>query len=238
MRKIINPCRYVVGNRNVNAFCLIKYEGGNLSISGVVGHTRNGGCFGSCGQCVDEIASGSPTKEWDKEMLDKFCDIWRKWHLNDMRAYCNHMKELGWLEQFDEEVEVKKWDIKADILKKRREVEEKVIEYLKAGKTFTPTPEEVQMANLKLSVTTYNDEPLEYPGFYEFKEKDCLGYYNLKKEKRRQLSIKETELGFIGKKCPVCGHKYGSSWLKEEVPEDVIDFLKSLPVSKIEPAWI
>lgn len=32
----------------------------------------------------------------------------------------------------------------------------------------------------------------------------------------------------IGKACPVCGYKYGSAWLHEPLPEDVIDFIKSL----------
>jgi hypothetical protein len=34
------------------------------------------------------------------------------------------------------------------------------------------------------------------------------------------------------------GYKYGSAWLKEEVPQDIIQWLFSLPVSKVQPAWI
>ena len=36
---------------------------------------------------VDEIRNGSPTDEWTTEMLNKLCDIWDRWHLNDMRPY-------------------------------------------------------------------------------------------------------------------------------------------------------
>lgn len=33
-------------------------------------------------------------------------------------------------------------------------------------------------------------------------------------------------------------YKYGHSWLKEEVPSEIIDWLFNLPTSKEEPAWI
>ena len=34
--------------------------------------------------------------------------------------------------------------------------------------------------------------------------------------------------GLLCKPCEVCGYKYGSAWLKEEVPADVLDYLKTL----------
>ena len=34
------------------------------------------------------------------------------------------------------------------------------------------------------------------------------------------------------------GHKYGSQWLYESVPDDVLEFLMSLPVTKVTPAWV
>lgn len=42
----------------------------------------------------------------------------------------------------------------------------------------------------------------------------------------------------LGKECPVCGYKYGSGWLYESVPSDVIDWLFNLPDTKIKPAWV
>lgn len=33
-------------------------------------------------------------------------------------------------------------------------------------------------------------------------------------------------------------YHYGSAWNFEEVPEDVLNFLKNLPESKEEPAWV
>lgn len=38
--------------------------------------------------------------------------------------------------------------------------------------------------------------------------------------------------------CPVCGYKYGTAWLKEELPQHVIDFLAALPDADRVPAWV
>ena len=146
MKKIINPCKCDVGYKNhytYDAFVEIVYKNDILSLHGVIGPMRGGNCRGSAGQCQDEIRKGVPKAPWTKEMVDKLCDIWGRWHLNDMRAGCEHQRALGW-----------------------------------EGESY------------------------------------------------------------IGKPCPVCGYKYGTAWLKEEVPSGVIKWLESLPESEIEPAWI
>lgn len=37
---------------------------------------------------------------------------------------------------------------------------------------------------------------------------------------------------------PENGYQYGSAWLTEEVPEDVLQFLVSLPHTDKQPAWV
>lgn len=146
MKKIVNPCKCDVGYANharYDAFVEIKYENGKLSLHGVIGPMESGNCRGSCGQCLDKIKAGIPKAPWTREMVDKLYDIWSRWHLNDMRAGCEHQRALGW-----------------------------------KGESF------------------------------------------------------------IAKPCPVCGYKYGTAWLKEEVPANVIKWLFSLPDSEIKPAWI
>jgi len=44
--------------------------------------------------------------------------------------------------------------------------------------------------------------------------------------------------GLLTRPCPVCGYKYGTAWLTEEVPPEVIEFLQSLPVTDVTPAWV
>lgn len=38
--------------------------------------------------------------------------------------------------------------------------------------------------------------------------------------------------------CPDCGWKLGHGWSKREVPEDVLEFLQSLPDTDRTPAWV
>ena len=33
---------------------------------------------------------------WSEEMYRKLLDIWKRWHLNDIRAGCSHQREMGW----------------------------------------------------------------------------------------------------------------------------------------------
>lgn len=44
--------------------------------------------------------------------------------------------------------------------------------------------------------------------------------------------------GLLSHPCPTCGYKYGSSWLTEAVPDDVVTFLRSLPDTDVTPAWV
>ena len=109
MKKIINPCQCEVYSRNgnpyfANAFVEIEYVNGKLSLCGVIGPMSNGDCRGSAGQCANEIRKGTPTADWSAEMLFKLCDIWDKWHLNDMHPECEHQRNLGWDEQAKEKI--------------------------------------------------------------------------------------------------------------------------------------
>jgi len=39
---------------------------------------------------------------------------------------------------------------------------------------------------------------------------------------------KDHPKGLLCEPCPVCGYKYGSAWLKKELPQDVVDFIEKL----------
>lgn len=38
--------------------------------------------------------------------------------------------------------------------------------------------------------------------------------------------------------CPTCGYKFGSAWNKVDVPVNVLNFLRGLPVTDRQPAWV
>lgn len=242
-KKIINPCTnevYIYNDkkRSVNSFCKIEYQDGKLSITGVIGPKSNGNCWGSCGQCVDEIRKGEPTKEWTPEMLQKFCDIWDEWHLNDMRPYCSHMKKLGWDKMAEEKVEVKTYKLTRETREKQDEAKKRALKCLANHEPFFPTLEETKIYNLPFEKKSYNGSEFSDSECYEYTEKNCLGHSNTDYKTRGWINYSENELGLLSKPCPVCGYKYGHSWLTEEIPQDVIDFLTNLPKSNKVPAWI
>ena len=142
MRKIINPCKCKVytktGNEvDRNAFVEIEYKDSKLSMCGVVAPLSNGDCLGSAGQCVDEIRNGSPTDGWTTEMLNKLCDIWDRWHLNDMRPYCEHMRELGWTEHTQDKVKIEKWTLTKEACQKKDNAKKRALECLKNGSVIS-----------------------------------------------------------------------------------------------------
>lgn len=242
---IVNPCVCkTMFTHKSQAFAEIVFEEGKLSICGVVGPMSNGDCRGSAGQCVEEIRIGEPNPEWTREMLDKFCDIWERWHLNDMKPYCQHMKELGWDEQAKERVKIDTWTLTKEAMQKKRDAENRALECLRNGQVFRPTKDETVYARMKHSLISYNEEDVSYyygklyRDAYELKEKDCLGRPTTEYKTRGWIRYDECDLGFIGRPCPVCGYGYGTSWIKEEVPEEVIEWLFSLPETKIRPAWV
>ncbi len=93
MQKTITIGTYNVHRnaQNVPVICTVTLENGNLSI---VGDIKN-----FCGGQIDstlreglENGDFNPAGAWVKTFLD----IWDKWHLNNMRAGCEHQRAEGW----------------------------------------------------------------------------------------------------------------------------------------------
>lgn len=233
--KVVNPCICEVYKGRANAFAKIEFsDDGRLSICGVIGPMSNGDCKGSAGQCVDEIRAGTPAREWTAEMLQKFCDIWAEWHLNDMHPECEHQRSLGWREQAAEIIDQYHWwldDRKLGAVKNR--IAQDVLE----GRTPELTEGERMAFNAPKWVVTATEEPPEPKAFY------ITGLKPHERVRRGNAWYKGNTLGendprgILCKPCPVCGYEYGHGWQKVEVPQDVIDWLFSLPDTTVRPAW-
>lgn len=232
--KIIHPCTVDTGNKyRKDAFCKItiddKGKGPVLSITGVVGPTPLGNAY-SCGQCVDTIRGGIPTKMWSREMLDKFCDIWERWHLNDMRAGCEHQVGEKW--DASRQVTLYEYKMTPTLREQHDRLHKRVERDIGEG------------CNVRLN----NDERRIYNAPYFVNSGDApAGYEKYKEETKPVGSLYPMDsdtkwgdkhpLGILCKPCPVCGYKWGSSWLYEPLPEDVVEWLKNLPDTDKTPAW-
>ncbi len=252
VKKIINPCTcQVYDGRFYNAFASISYHDGILSIHGVVGPQRDGNCYGGAGQCVDAIRAGTPKAPWTAEMLQQFCDIWDRWHLNNLRPYCAHQKELGWDVQAREPIILRHYRLKVEARREQNKAEEAALGALRKGEPFTPTEEQTFYAALPYAVKVYGDAPVAEDFFrvYEPKKPLYTGDTGAEEHKRRgdvwygnpednTVSRVHSELGMLCKPCPVCGYKYGTAWQMEEVPVEVISWLENLPDTPVQPAWV
>jgi hypothetical protein len=103
---------------------------------------KEGNVFSVCGeiwkQNMSDIVSGGQNLDTllelfpDSKKMEKIHTLWKRWHLNDMNAGCEHQRQMNW----------------------------------------------------------NNDK--------------------------------------IGKACPICRYKYGTAWIKEEIPQKTIEEIKSL----------
>ena len=240
MKKVINPCKCdVYESSKVNAYAEIIYEDGRLSIHGVIGPMSNGNSRGGAGQCVDSIRSGEPTEDWTKEMLEKFCNIWDEWHLNDMRPYCQHQKELGWREQASEKITLYHYTLTIDASNAKRSAEAEALKALRNGRIFEPTKEQILFASLAYGLDIYEELSGELAQYYQPRKSLYAGDHGFTETQTRGwVRYDDDDKGILCKPCPVCGYKYGTSWIKEEVPQEIIDWLFALPTTKTKPAWV
>lgn len=251
MNKIINPCTCeVYGSagkiQRANAYAKIEFVEKRLSICGVVGPMNNGDCLGSAGQCTDEIRTGKPVGGWSREMLDKFCDIWDRWHLNDMSPCCEHQRKLGWLDKAKEPITLYHYNLKREAADEQKKAEKEALKHLKAGETFTPTKDQTFYAKLPYFLDRYSQIDGELAEYYEphktlshgDKEVKFRGHVWYGRSEESTLTKIYSEDGLLCKPCPVCGYKYGTAWQLEEVPQEVIDWLFALPDTERRPAWV
>lgn len=219
----------------------ITFKGGKLSMSGVVGAYTNGNCAGSCGQCLDTLKDSKLTLGggWTGKDVARLYDVWDRWHLNDMRAECEHQIALGWREEASRKVTLYYWTVKHEWWLSIRETEKSAKEAIRAGHAFMPTPDQTFLANLDHRVITHTDSlPTEISEYYEPKKPlyaGDIGHTEIKA--LGWLTEKEHPDGLLSRPCPVCGYKRGHSWCKEEVPEDVLVWLQSLPEASHPCAW-
>jgi hypothetical protein len=192
---------------------------GRLSIQGVEGPRPAKGAAASGGQnqrCLANIITFHPT--WNKERVDKLVDVWDKWHLNDVRPYCEHqLRDHGW--QLEKPCTVHDFSLTADARKARDALQERILVDCAAngGATVTPNEQEILRRPHCYSYSSPDETPR--PGYVLTKTKSTPAC---------QTYRKEHPDGLLCEPCPTCGYKYGSQWRSEAVPSDVIAFLADM----------
>lgn len=179
------------------------------------GEYSEDGRWHSCGQNVDML------RTFESKAAQRLAVLWDRWHLNDMRPYCEHQKKLGWDTVASEKVTLYHWRLTPAALAAKKDSEERALDSLRAGKTHRPTQEERDMASLSWDKTTstkrrpsshYAPSVSLYSSDPGHEETKMLGW----------LTPKQHPRGILSKPCPTCGYKYGTEWKREEVPKRIL----------------
>lgn len=238
-----------LGSRvTASIFCKIKYKDDNLSISGVVGPMRNGDALGSSGQIDMDFAHRDPkdndrrTTEpikpeeitfapgWDAEKWLDFLDIWKRWHLNDMKAGCKHQTGPEW--DAGKKIELIYYDWGENYHRHRNLAEKGDLEVPRYRK-FQTISKQVYSVTIGLNTPKW-----ETPLIAELLKGGWIKEGHRETKTAGWVSQEEHPEGLLGAPCPVCGYKYGTAWNKEEVPQEVIEWLQGLPDTDKIPAWV
>ena len=194
---------------------------GELSICGTI-EWIGGGYNG--GQCIEALAALLP----NNPTAQRIAEVWQRWHLNHMRAACEHQRASGFLDRVGQEVTFYNWRMTSETLTASNAAEKNALKRLKAGETVTLEPMELRLMNLGYSRKTYTETlPEDLAPFYEL-AKGTSSYDQPREVKTLGwLNQSEHPDGLLGRPCEVCGYKYGSAWLKEELPPEIVAEVQS-----------
>ena len=188
-----------------------------FSVSANVWNTRHSDIV--CGgQCLDTIAPYMNNNPVFSEILR----LWELYHLNDMHPECEHQHAAGWDKLASKKITLYHWRMTRDAINKQDDAKKNALSALTAGETFTPTTEQAFFAGLSYSLTTWTvDPPVELAKYYEPKKPLYPG--DTGHTETKDLGwLKESEHpdGLLSKACPVCGYRYGTSWVYFPIPEN------------------
>lgn len=172
----------------------------------------------SGGQITDEVrrllADPGARLNYPREQIARLLEVWERWHLNDMRSGCEHQRAT-WNPL--EKIEVVTYYLTTDVYVQRRKIEATAVERLQRGETVTLASGDAALLALPATVVQDSTQPAPGPAYeVERREEKAAGW----------VYPKESSRGLLCRPCEVCGYKYGSAWLYEPVPDDVVKFLE------------
>lgn len=206
-----------------------------LSITGVEGPMSNGDCRGGCGQIIDTLRrlleSRSARLAIEKADLARLIEVWDEWHLNDTRAGCNHQRAKG--ADLHKELTIYTWKLSTQAYSRQRELEQEIVKAKVDEQELQISDEDRTL--LKLPITgmgTLTEEAPTQWHVLDKVEKNAANWVRFTPSTEPQpwstAGYGHPE-GMLCKPCEECGYRYGTAWLYEPVPEDVLDFLETLP---------
>lgn len=214
---------------SMSVYVTVKWDGKRLSITGVEGPRPSGDCTGSAGQITLEPEAFTEfAKGWDGAKVAELAKVWDRWHLNDMRAGCEHQRQIDTTRK----VEVVEYRLTTEASQMRTKVRDRAADAALNGEPFNPTPTERALGEMADW----------FKARYEPPEADShlSGCFEVRKRETKAIGWvypHEHPDGMLTRPCPECGYKYGSAWLHEDVPPEVLEWLQGLPDADRPNPW-
>ncbi len=237
--KVMRIGKVMIDRRAANIFVQVSQENGRVSFSGVIGPLF--------GQINMEFAHRKPEHDdkryggwliqpeqitfaegWNREKWWELLELWRDWHLNDMRAGCEHQKGPEWDKGKSVQVVEFRWSEKFHKARKRAQGGEMSVEEYQEFQS---------VAGDVLTYTTGMNAP-KYAEHPEIARLLAAGWITAGKTEEKTagwVRAEEHPEGLLMKACPVCGYKYGSAWRFEAVPDWVIEKINAYPPADLAP---
>ncbi len=243
-------------SRDGTIWVTVKYDlkdgKGRLSMTGVVGPTYDGNSIGSCGQCQDSLlqllADHRDGRKgivlgFQEEAIQYLYDVWETWHLNDMKAGCEH-QDANWSKERQlKPLTLYRWKLSPMAYTLKKAAEDAALAAARKGETFLPTAEQLEHLNLSIlgMATIVNEAPNKYL-VLEREEANpaCQTRFGPDEGPQKWSTGMFTHPeGLLGKPCEVCGWKYGSAWGYRPVPEEILQWLAAIPSNQegLPGAW-
>ena len=208
MRKVFDFGKHKVANP--------KIKNNKITVTIELKETEKGEEFSACadvwdahhtdiimgGQCIDDLMLYLKHNKTYKTILD----LWQKYHLNGMNAWCQCEHE----ENPSEKIKVYKlrYNEEGERLSKIRD--------LGIFKQFIEVTEE-GMKNIPSAL-------------YELRDYKSLGDTGIEEKTRGWVTYNPvfSPEGLIGKECKTCGAKYGHGWYFHPIPHNDLEKIKEL----------
>jgi hypothetical protein len=189
----------------------VSYTNGQLSLTGNVGND-------SFGQ-ISKPEFVSFAAGWNQEDADQLWAYWDRWHLNGMRSGCIHQRA-----EYDihKKITLHKYGWTRAFHKMRRMAE-------RGEMDAEAYAEYKEQAALVRRVTLGPNSPKypQHPEIQDALKRGLIEKQGTEEKIANWVDYREHPEGVLSKPCRVCGYAYGTQWLFEEVPAEVIQWLNA-----------
>ena len=158
------------------------------------------------GQCLDKLFDRYYQQLENKELFKQIYYLWKRNHLNDMNAWCEH-------QNYGEGVH----DVKVKV------------HHLRGNDEYKRLAKVRELPDEYLEVT---EEGLKNVPMALYEHSTCYGFDRSGIEEKDAGWITYdpvyTHEGFLGRVCPECGSKYGHTWYYKPISENDLAVIRGL----------